>query len=123
MYISNLQTLGSNHYLPSDEATATLQVTDDFTRIYGKHSFKMGIEYQNVKFSTLQPASSHGRFEYSGTYTDIPNQGATTGGMAQILLPPTAAPATIAGNPNPNGFSYSGGADSVSRLQHQQDLR
>ena len=29
--ITNLQTLGSNEYLPSDEATATLQVTDDFT--------------------------------------------------------------------------------------------
>lgn len=112
--ITNLQTLGSNQYLPSDEATATLQVTDDFTRIYGKHSFKMGIEFQNAKFSTLQPATSHGRFEYSGTYTDIPNQGSTTGGLAQFLLPPVAAPATIAGNPNPNGYSYSGGSNNVS---------
>ena len=112
--ITNLQTLGSNQFLPSDEATATIQATDDFTRIYGKHSFKMGIEFQNAKFSTLQPATSHGRFEYSGTYTDIPNQGATTGGLAQFLLPPTAAPATIGGNPNPNGFSYSGGSNNVS---------
>jgi len=112
--ITNLQTLGSNQYLPSDEATATLQVTDDFTRIYGKHSFKMGIEFQNAKFSTLQPATSHGRFEYSGTYTDIPNQGPTTGGLPQFLLPPTAAPATIAGNPNPNGYSYSGGSNNVA---------
>jgi hypothetical protein len=112
--ITNLQTLGSNQYLPSDEATATLQITDDFTRIYGKHSFKMGVEYQNAKFSTLQPATSHGRFEYSGTYTDIPGQGANTGGLAQFLLPPTAAPATIAGNPNPNGYSYSGGSNNVS---------
>lgn len=112
--ISGLQTLGSNEYLPSDEATATLQVTDDFTRIYGKHSFKMGIEFQNAKFSTLQPVASHGYFQYSGTYTDIPNQGITTGGLAQFLLPPVAAPATIAGNPNPNGYSYSGGSNSVT---------
>ncbi len=112
-YITNLTNLGSNNFLPSDEVSATIQVTDDFTRIYGKHSFKMGIEYQHVKFSTLQPAWSRGSFDYNGTFTDIPNQGSTTGGLAQMLLPPTAAPATIAGNPNPNGFSYSGGSDGV----------
>ena len=122
-YITNLTSLGSNNFLPSDEVSATIQVTDDFTRIYGKHSFKMGIEYQHVKFSTLQPAWSRGSFDYNGTFTDIPNQGSTTGGLAQMLLPPTAAPATIAGNPNPNGFSYSGGSDGVNCFQHQQDLR
>jgi hypothetical protein len=113
--ISGLQTLGSNQYLPSDEATATLQVTDDFTRIYGKHSFHMGIEFQNAKFSTLQPATSHGRFEYSGTFTDIPGQGATTGGLAQFLLP--AAPFSAGGLnsvSDPNGYDYSGGSNSVS---------
>lgn len=112
-YIGNLTNLGSNNFLPSDEVSATIQVTDDFTRIYGKHSFKMGIEYQHVKFSTLQPAWSRGAFQYTSNFTDIPNQGSTNGGMAQMLLPPVAAPATIAGNPNPNGFSYSGGSDHV----------
>ena len=111
--IGGLQQLGSNAFLPSDEITQTLQVSDDFTRIYGKHSFKLGIEYQNVKFSTLQPAWSHGQFNYGGSFTDIPNLSTTTGGVAQFLLSPQAAPATIGGNPNPNGFSYSGGSDGV----------
>ena len=111
--IGGLAQLGSNAFLPSDEVSQTLQVSDDFTRIYGKHSFKMGIEYQNVKFSTLQPAWSHGQFNYGGGFTDIPNASNTTGGIAQFVLPPAAAPATIAGNPNPNGFSYSGGSDGV----------
>jgi Carboxypeptidase regulatory-like domain len=111
--ITNLQTLGSNSFLPSDEVSQTLQVTDDFTKIYGSHSFKMGIEYQYVKFSTLQPAWGHGQYDYNGTFVDIPNQGNTTGGIAQLLVPPTAAPATINGNPNPNGFGYSGGTDEV----------
>src|SRR5229473_8460209 len=39
---TGLQTLGSNAFLPSDEVTSTLQVTDDVTKIYGKHTFKMG---------------------------------------------------------------------------------
>lgn len=73
----------------------------------------MGIEYQSVKFSTLQPAWSRGQFNYGGGFTDIPTQSNTTGGMAQFLLPPAPAPATLYGNPNPNGFSYSGGSDQV----------
>ena len=112
--IGNLAQLGSNCFLPSDEVSQTLQVTDDFTKIYGKHSFKMGIEYQNVKFSTLQPAWSHGQFNYNGAFTDIPNQGQTTGGVAQFVLPPQAAPATIGGAANPTGFNYSGGSEQTS---------
>jgi Carboxypeptidase regulatory-like domain/TonB-dependent Receptor Plug Domain len=101
-----LATLGSNSFLPSDEVSQTLQVTDDFTKIYGNHGFKMGIEYQHVKFSTLQPAWSRGQFDYNGTFTDIPNNNNSTTGIAQFLLPPAAA--TV-----PNGISYSGGSDEV----------
>jgi len=50
-----LQTLGGNAFLPSDEVSSTFQLTDDLTKIYGKHTFKMGFEWQHVKFSTLQP--------------------------------------------------------------------
>jgi hypothetical protein len=101
-----LSTLGGNNFLPSDEVSQTLQITDDFTKIYGKHSFKMGIEYQHVKFSTLQPAYSRGQFDYNGTYTDIPNQNSSSTGIAQFLLQPQLA--TV-----PNGVDYSGGSDQV----------
>src|SRR5882762_8372488 len=66
--INGLQTLGSNAFLPSNEVTSTIQFTDDVTKIYGKHTFKMGIEYQHVKFSTLQPPWSRGEFDYNGNY-------------------------------------------------------
>ena len=72
---TDLPTLGSNAFLPSDEVSSTIQVTDDFTKIYGKHTFKMGFEYQHVKFSTLQPPWSRGQFDFDGTYTDVPNVG------------------------------------------------
>jgi len=108
-YIGNLTNLGSNNFLPSDEVSATLQVTDDFTKIYGKHSFKMGVEYQHVKFSTLQPAWSRGAFQYSSNFTDIPNEGSTNGGMAQMLLPPTP----YSGSAGQGGYDYSGGSDGV----------
>jgi len=103
---SGLQTLGSNSFLPSDEISQTLQIQDDFTKIYGKNNFKMGIEFQHVKFSTLQPAWSRGQYDYSGTFTDIPNNNQSTTGIAQMLLQPEAA--TVA-----NGVNYSGGSDEV----------
>jgi hypothetical protein len=108
--MSGLSTLGSNAFLPSDEVSDTIQVTDDFTKIYRQHSFKMGIEFQNVKFSTLQPAYSRGDFEYNNndksvSFTDIPGVGNGNTGRAQFLLTP--APSTV------GGVDYVGGADQV----------
>jgi hypothetical protein len=105
--VGGLSQLGSSNFLPSDEISQTLQLTDDFTKIYGNHSFKMGIEIQNVKFSTLQPGWSRGQFDYDGRYVDIPALGGgKNNGMGQFLIP--AGPAT-----DPNGVNYSGGSDEV----------
>jgi len=103
--IDGLTPLGSSGFLPSDEVSSTLQITDDFTKIFAKHTFKMGFEFQRVKFSTLQPPDSRGNFNY-GVYTDIPNLGGGNTGRAEFLLTPIAA--TVA-----NGVDYVGGPDSV----------
>jgi hypothetical protein len=104
--INGLQTLGGNAFLPSDEVSSTIQLNDDFTKIYGKHTFKMGVEWQHVKFSTLQPPWSRGQFNFDGTYTDIPNVGGGNTGRAQFLLSPEAA--TV-----PGGIDYVGGPNNV----------
>ena len=108
--INGLSTLGSNAFLPSDEVSSTFQLTDDLTKIYGKHTFKMGLEWQHVKFSTLQPPWSHGEFDYNGNYTEIPSglgsnsdQGNT--GRAAFLLTP--APSTV------GGVGYVGGSTNI----------
>ena len=104
---NGLQTLGSNAFLPSDEVSSTFQLTDDVTKIYGKHAFKMGFEWQHVKFSTLQPPWSRGQFNFDGVYTDIPNGGQNGHtGIAQFLLTPIAS--TV-----PGGVGYLGGPNSV----------
>jgi hypothetical protein len=100
-----LQTLGSNAFLPSDEVSSTFQLTDNLTKIYGKHTFKMGFEWQHVKFSTLQPPWSRGQFNFDGVYTDIPGQNNSTTGAAQMLLVPQAS--TV------GGIDYVGGPNSV----------
>ena len=112
---NDLSNLGSNNFLPSDEVSQTLQVTDDFTKIYGKHNFKLGIEIQHVKFSTLQPAWSRGAFDYSGQFTDIPGQNSNQTAIAQILLQPALDTANSEGETIPASvaFNYSGGSDDV----------
>ncbi|MEO6815952.1 MAG: TonB-dependent receptor, partial [Edaphobacter sp.] len=105
--IGGLATLGSNSFLPSDEVSQTLQLTDDFTKIWGNHSFKVGIESQHVKFSVLQPAYSRGTFDFNGQYTDVPQQNNGGTGLAQLLLVPTAASV-------PNGVDFSGGSDAIN---------
>ncbi|MDE3104956.1 MAG: TonB-dependent receptor [Acidobacteriota bacterium] len=115
--IGGLQTLGSNAFLPSDEVSQTLQITDDFTKVYKSHSFKAGVESQRVKFSTLQPAFSRGNFDFNGTYTDMPQQNNGSTGLAQFLILP--APSTV------GGINYSGGADGVnaSNINKTYDAR
>jgi len=107
--INGLNTLGSNNFLPSDEVTQTTQVTDNFTKTYGKHTFKAGIEYQRVKYSTLQPPWSHGQFNYDGDFTRIPGASSDNAGRTQFLLTPLATcPDTV-----PNCVPYEGGSDQV----------
>ncbi len=103
--IGGLNTLGTNEFLPSDEVNGTIQATDNLSKIYGKHSLKMGFEFQHIKFSFLQPVASHGDFDYGGTYT-----GGDNTGVAQLLLTPVASilPAGA------GGINFVGGADAVT---------
>ena len=91
----------------ADEISQTLQLTDDFTKIWKQHSFKMGVESQHIKFDTLQPAFSRGNFDYNGQYTDVPTENNGGTGRAQFLLTPTTASV-------PGGVNYSGGSDSIN---------
>jgi hypothetical protein len=105
--INGLSTLGGNAFLPSDEVSSTIQLNDDFTKIYGKHTFKMGIEWQHVKFSTLQPPWSRGEFDYGGTYTDVAGSGhGGNTGRADFALSPIAAQ-------NGGTVDYAGGPNSI----------
>ena len=107
--ITGLSTLGSNAFLPSDEVTSTFQVTDDMTKIYGKHTFKFGFEVQHVKFSTLQPPWSHGEFDYNGAFTDIPTQNNSNTGRVNFLLIPTTANPIV----GPTGVNNVGGSSNI----------
>ena len=113
--IGGLQTLGGNAFLPSDEVTSTFQLTDDLTKIYGKHTFKMGFEWQHVKFSTLQPPWSRGQFNFDGVYTDVPGTTSGNTGIAQFLSGSLRSRSrNLRRRANgPTGINYDGGPNGV----------
>ena len=96
----------------------TLQVADDFTKIYGQNTFKVGFEYQDVHFNTLQPAFSRGEFDFTGNFLGVPGQGGDNTGRGQLLVTPEAT--TV-----PNGISFVGGANQVqaSNISKTYDVR
>lgn len=106
--INGLATLGSNSFLPSNETSQTLQLTDDVTKIYGKHTFKMGFEWQHIKFTTVQPPWSHGEYDYNGAFTDVPAGTPGNTGRVDFLLTPTLAAPSV-----PGGINYVGGSSNV----------
>jgi hypothetical protein len=115
IFIAGLTTLGSNQYLPSIELSTTSQVTDNLTKAAGRHTFKVGFQFQRLGFNILQPASGRGTWSFSGVYTEVPSTVSGTApsasggntGLAQMLLTPI--PGTVAGAAN-----LVGGADSIN---------
>lgn len=106
-FISGLNRLGSNEYLPSVEYSDTLQITENLTKHLGKHSLKAGFEFQNLRFSILQPPTGRGAWSFSGAYTEVAETGGGNTGLAQLLLSPIAA--TV-----PGAADFVGGSDSIS---------
>ena len=98
--IGGLSQLGSSEWLVSDRFSNTIQFTENLTKIYGKHTFKAGLEVQQIGFPWEAPPYSRGGYSFNGEFTSIPNVTDGSTGRAQFLLaPPT------------NGL---GGPDSIS---------
>ena len=107
IFLTGLNTLGSNEFLPSIEYSDTSQITDNLTKTAGKQTLKMGFQWQRLGFSILQPPAGRGSWNFGGVYTEIPTTTGGNTGLAQMLLIPI--PGTI-----PGAADYVGGADEVT---------
>jgi hypothetical protein len=88
--VSGISSFGSPTWSVTSEHENVYQILDNITKIAGNHALKAGVNFQSVRFSTLQPQQSRGSYNYTGEYTSNLNQGATvanTGyGVADFLL-------------------------------------
>ena len=76
---------GTPNYYPSSEYENTFQILDNVTKVKGNNTLKFGVQFQHVRFSTLQPPFGHGQAIYSGFFTSNPNQNFTGSGTADYL--------------------------------------
>jgi carboxypeptidase family protein/TonB-dependent receptor-like protein len=98
--IQGLTTMGTSGWLPTIASSATWDLTENLTKVFGGHTFKGGFQGDYIMTPVLQPAWSHGGFDFGGAYTEVPNTSGGGTGMAQLLLEPASA-------------SVPGGADAV----------
>src|SRR5579884_2261739 len=104
--IGGLNSLGPAEWLVSDRYSNTIQFTENLTKVYKSHTFKTGVELQDIQFPWIAPPYSRGEFDFSGIYTSIPNITDSSTGIAQMLLTPMAS--TV------GGPGFVGGASGVN---------
>lgn len=90
---------GAHRFAPTIQTTRAIEFEDNLTRIVGKHELKFGGQYDRIMSNIVQPAYPRGWFQYSGLYTDIPNNNAgNETGVADMLVTPIAANSYYATN-------------------------
>ncbi len=83
---SDMATLGSPTYLPSDEIQNTYTISDTVTLIRGSHTWKFGGEIRPEEFTIFQPADPRGEMSFGNQFTDNPAAPGTGGsGFATLL--------------------------------------
>jgi Carboxypeptidase regulatory-like domain len=82
---------GAHRFAPTIQTARVFEYQDNLTRIVGKHEFKFGGLYDHLMADIIQPAYPRGWFNYTGIYTDIPNNNSSTNSIGDFLVAPTAA--------------------------------
>lgn len=79
--LSGISSFGTPTWTPTDEHQNVYQILDNLTKIVGNHSLRTGINFQRIRFSTLQPIEPRGTYNYTGKFTAAAGS-PTTGGIA-----------------------------------------
>ena len=85
--ITNIASTGSQDWTNSHRITNVYQITDNFVRVFGKHTVTVGEDYRRLQASlTNANASQNGSFSFNADYTSSctgqPNCSSSTGGNA-----------------------------------------
>ncbi len=79
--------IGQTRSLPILRVENTYHPTFNFTHVRGKHTLKFGGDVRRRQLTIFQTNRGNGRFNFGRTFTDNPNQTASTGDtMAAVLL-------------------------------------
>lgn len=107
--IGGLKNLGVGNYSPTLQYVWSLEGVDAVTKIYRSHTFKIGIQVDDLQGNISQPPQGRGDVTYNGMYTDLPNRinpsGNGLNGLGDILVAP-----------QPYAYALGNGVDNVGGL-------
>lgn len=83
--IGGLSNFGSPQFYVTNEHENVFQILDNVTKIVGNHSLKFGVDFQSIRFSTVQPPYPRGTYNYNGLYTSNLGAAFTGYGAADFL--------------------------------------
>jgi hypothetical protein len=67
--LTGMSSFGTPTWTPTNEYQNVYQILDNITKIVGNHSMRMGINFQRIRFSTLQPIEPRGAYNFTGKFT------------------------------------------------------
>jgi hypothetical protein len=84
--IAGYQQLGSPAGTASDFNTSVSQVADSLTRLKGRHTIKLGLDWRWERLNVVQPPSPTGAFTFNAVGSDLPGVANTGTPLASFLL-------------------------------------
>ncbi|MGB9147722.1 MAG: TonB-dependent receptor, partial [Acidobacteriaceae bacterium] len=110
--ISGLTHLGVGNYTPTLQYVWSIEGVDGVTKVYRNHTFKTGIQIDDLEGNISQPPQGRGDFNFNGQYTDIPNKNSSLNGIGDLLLTPM--PSSVPGGVNDVGGMSSFSASNIA---------
>jgi len=116
--INGLTHIGVGNYTPTIQTVYSIEGSDSVTKVLRGHTFKTGIQVDDLIANISQPPQGRGNYTFSGQYSDIPNKNDSLNGIADLLLVPTVT--TVPGGiNNVGGLSTFGGSNVSTTDDHR----
>lgn len=108
--INGLTHIGVGNFTPTIQTVYSIEGSDSVTKALRGHTFKTGIQVDDLVANISQPPQGRGNYTFNGQYSDVPNKNQSLNGIADLLLVPTASTVT-GGIPNVGGLASFGGSN------------
>lgn len=67
--VTGISNFGTPTWAATNEYQNVYQILDNVTKIVRNHSMRMGLNFQRIRFSTLQPIEPRGAYNFTGKFT------------------------------------------------------
>jgi hypothetical protein len=113
--IAGLTHIGVGNFTPTIQYIWSVEGVDAVTKVWRNHTFKTGIQVDDLEGNISQPPQGRGDLSFNGMYTDVPNRISQSGtglnGVGDLLVSPIASLVTPNGA---SGVDYVGGQNQFS---------